>query len=544
MSSDGGESAEANQTLVVAERVLRPADTVVFAILTLAVTAAMVAFLRHWLSLSDRRTYPLAFKLASILLVYYVGSWLFRWLSLYAIRRPRRMSAAPGLRVAVSTTFVSGAEPVEMLDQTLRALVAMEYAHDTWVLDEGDDEAVKALCHRLGARHFTRKGRPEYQSESGHFRGGSKHGNYNAWLDSPESRTYDILVAFDPDHIPERHFLTHVLGYFRDPAIAYVQAPPFHYNQDASFIARGAAEEGYAYYSIHLMASYALGHAIIIGSHNAQRIAALRDVGGYAAHDADDILITLLYRAKGWRGVYVPEVLAMGIAPVDWDGYLRQQMRWARSLIDIKLRSLPSVAARLPLTERVLGLLHGAFYLRPLTIPAMYALLGYLMLIGAHPVFFTLHTLRFLGPLALLLMASELFRRRFYLDPVREGSLHWRSLVLQLAKWPFLLIAAWWALAGLPAPYALTRKVSSMSSGMVMWPHLATAFLLAGAWFAALTLRGSVAPALSALTAALVLISLWLVWTGRWHMPPPFDSELYTRRRMHLRDILGRPNQQ
>ena len=61
------------------------------------------------------------------------------------------------------------------------------------------------------------------------------------------------------------------------------------------------------------------------------------EVGGFAAHEADDLLITLRYRASRWEGIYLPEILALGMTPVDWDGYLRQQIRWVRSVIDIKL---------------------------------------------------------------------------------------------------------------------------------------------------------------------------------------------------------------
>src|SRR5215468_4921127 len=93
----------------------------------------------------------------------------------------------------------------------------------------------------------------------------------------------------------------------------------------------GAAEETYAYYSAAQMAAYALGYPIITGCHNAHRVTALQAVGGFAPHEADDLLLTLHYRARGWRGVYVPQVLARGLTPVDWPGYLQQQRRWARS---------------------------------------------------------------------------------------------------------------------------------------------------------------------------------------------------------------------
>src|SRR5947208_584714 len=82
----------------------------------------------------------------------------------------------------------------------------------------------------------------------GPYTANTKFGNLNAWLAEPVSAEYDLLAAFDPDHVPERHYLTRTLGYFSDPQVGYVQPAQFYYNQDASFVARGAAEESYDFY--------------------------------------------------------------------------------------------------------------------------------------------------------------------------------------------------------------------------------------------------------------------------------------------------------
>src|SRR5438067_12589195 len=48
-----------------------------------------------------------------------------------------------------------------------------------------------------------------------------------------------------------------MLGSFEDPRIGYVQAAQVYYNQKATFIARGAAEDSYAFYGPIQMISYA-----------------------------------------------------------------------------------------------------------------------------------------------------------------------------------------------------------------------------------------------------------------------------------------------
>ena len=80
-----------------------------------------------------------------------------RWMLLPAMGRPPVRPAPDGIRVAVVSTCVPSVGPVEMLASSLRAMVAIDYPHDTWLLDEGDDPAVRALCAELGVKHFTRR---------------------------------------------------------------------------------------------------------------------------------------------------------------------------------------------------------------------------------------------------------------------------------------------------------------------------------------------------------------------------------------------------
>ena len=82
-------------------------------------------------------------------------------------------------------------------------LVALDYPHETWVLDEGDNDRVKSLCQRVGASHFSRKNLKQYQTESDVFQSHSKHGNYNAWLYEIAFKQYDVITAFDPDQIAD-----------------------------------------------------------------------------------------------------------------------------------------------------------------------------------------------------------------------------------------------------------------------------------------------------------------------------------------------------
>ena len=115
------------------------------------------------------------------------------------------------------------------------------------------------------------------------------------------------------------------------------------------------------------MTNYALGYPIVTGCHNTHRVTVLKQVGGFASHAADDLLITVNYRICGWKGVYLPKILAKGLTPVDWSGFLIQQRRWARSVLDIKFWIYPKVARKLPFKERVANFAHGLYYLQSIS---------------------------------------------------------------------------------------------------------------------------------------------------------------------------------
>jgi cellulose synthase (UDP-forming) len=517
----------AGAPVVRKERVFRLRDVPLYALLTAANLAAATSLLSFWISRAESSAHTPAYALLTLMLVVSLAMFESRWFALPLMRRPRHMPASPGRRVGVATTFVPGGEDIRMLERTVRALVAMDYPHDTWVLDEGDDAQVRAMCDRLGAHHFSRRAIERYQQPSGAFEARTKHGNYNAWLDAIGYARYEIVTAFDPDHVPERHFLTRVLGYFDDPSVGYVQAPQIYYNSRcAGFVARGAAEETYAYYSSIQMSSYAIGYPIVTGCHNSHRVTALREVGGFAAHEADDLLITIHYRAAGWNGVYVPERLAAGLTPTDLTGYLTQQRRWARSVLDVKLRIFPKHASALPLSERIFSLVHGLYYLHGLGSAVSVALLCFMLITGMTPAVLSVVTAQRVVLLFAVLQVCDLFRQRFFLDPARERGIHWRAGLLRLAKWPHVLLALRDALAGPRQGYTLTPKVCSAKKRYAAAPpHLLVAGLVASSW----ALGANDSTILTVAAVVVVSLSLIVALSDLRRFPPPYDDDLAAR---------------
>jgi len=519
---------KANGVSVQSEGVFSQGDHLLFAGLTVLVSCAILNFAVQWLANGDYS--QIVFWGVTLIGCGKIASNQLRWWYLPFMKKPIPIAARSAWKVGVATTFVPGEEPIEMLEKTVRALIALDYPHETWVLDEGNDPEVVALCSELGARHFSRKNHLDYQTQYGIFQARSKHGNYNAWLNEVGFKKYDIITCFDPDHVPQTTFLSDVLGYFNDDNVGYVQAPQAYYNQTASFIARGAAEETYGYYSSTQMFGYAMGYPIVTGCHGTYRVRALKKVGGLPAHDAEDLLLTLLFRSSGWQGVYVPKIIARGLTPVDWASYIKQQLRWARSVLDIKFRIYPKFANKLPLKERVTSFVHGFFYLQPLAAVAGLVLLTDMLMTGVMPLpVFNRSVAGSFCLLAITLLLCEIFRQRFYLDRQNEWGVHWRAGLLQLAKWPYFLLALFHALSKKRVPYLLTAKVKRQPHSYVLLPHLLVAKIILAAWIIGALKPGSLPLFLHLAAAGAVIGSLIVAATERMTFPDPFEPILLSR---------------
>lgn len=290
-------------------------------------------------------------------------------------RDPRPVAADPDLRVAFVTTIVPGAEPLTMVERTLRAALAVRHpgTFHVWLLDEGDDEQVRAMCARIGVRHFSRRGRPLDNQPAGPFRARTKHGNHNAWIRA-HGAGYDVLVSVDPDHVPLPGFGEELLGYFRDPDVAFVVGPQI-YGNTGDLVPRWAQAQLELFHSLLQRAGNRLGAAMLVGTNNAIRLEALRSIGGVQDSVTEDLTTGLALHGtsnpatgRRWRSVYVPAAVAVGEGPASWTDYFRQQHRWALGADEVAVRSIFRTARRLGPARAVhYGLLMAYFPLSGLT---------------------------------------------------------------------------------------------------------------------------------------------------------------------------------
>ncbi|MEU6158290.1 glycosyltransferase family 2 protein [Streptomyces sp. NPDC047130] len=260
-------------------------------------------------------------------------------------RDPVPVVPETGTRVAFLTSFVPGKEPLAMVTRTLEAAVRIRHrgVMHVWLLDEGDDPEVKEVCARLGVRHFSRKGVERWNTAKGPHRARTKHGNYNAWLDA-HGGDYDFFASVDTDHVPLPNYLERMLGFFRDPDVGFVIGPQVYGNYD-TFVTKAAESQQFLFHALIQRAGNRYGAPMFVGTSNAVRISALRQIGGLYDSITEDMATGFeIHRHRNpatgrkWRSVYTPDVLAVGEGPNSWTDFFTQQLRWSRGTYETILK--------------------------------------------------------------------------------------------------------------------------------------------------------------------------------------------------------------
>ena len=389
---------------------------------------------------------------------------IFSWAVVARIKQRGQPAPPPGLDVAFVTTFVPSSESIELLYKTLPAMVNVDYPHDTWLLDEGNDPRVRELCKQFGVRHFSRSGKSHYNETEGKFAAKTKGGNHNSWYDS-YGNTYDIVAQIDTDFVPVRSFLTKTLGYFRDPKVGFVGTPQVYGNVEESFIARGAAEQTYSFYGPILRGFSGFDSTLLIGANHVLRVKALQSVDHYSAHITEDLLTGMKLHAKGWKSVYVSEPLAIGEGPTDWRAYFNQQMRWAYGCMDILLKYSPKLLGKMSLQRALYYFFLQQHYFSGVAMVLGAIGLGLYFLLGLNmsDMDMTLFVLLY-APLVLTCMFIATWIQRFYVRPTEERGLHLAGKIISVAAWPIFFLAFIGVLRGKKLSYKVTPKGKNKKS--------------------------------------------------------------------------------
>jgi cellulose synthase (UDP-forming) len=272
---------------------------------------------------------------------------------------PRRTGQNPAVDVFITTA----GEPIEIVAETVRAATLMQYAGPitTYILNDG--YVAKKSNWRDAEELAQRMTSPErpVRCITRTIPGGAKAGNINHAL----SHSYAPLIAvFDADHVPHADFLKKTVPYVTNASVGFVQTPQFYKNHRHNYLAQSSWEQQELFYGAICRGKNRLNAVTMCGTNMLISRRALVEVGGMCTESiAEDFVTGLFMHQRGYRSVYVPEVLAEGLATEDLLTYSKQQFRWARGALDVIFRYNPLFLRGLTFAQRIQYLASASFYL-------------------------------------------------------------------------------------------------------------------------------------------------------------------------------------
>jgi cellulose synthase/poly-beta-1,6-N-acetylglucosamine synthase-like glycosyltransferase len=295
-----------------------------------------------------------------VLVILAVYGWHRYYLVYQYMKNRERRPATPPLpgtlpRVTVQLPIYN---EMYVADRLIDAVCRIEYPRELLqiqVLDDSTDETT-SVAERAVRRQAAAGVDITYIHRTD--RTGYKAGALDAGLTVASG---EFVAIFDADFIPSPDFLLQTVPFFADPKVAMVQARWGHINEDYSLLTKIQA--------ILLDGHFVLEHGgrnrsdlffNFNGTAGIWRREAITDAGGWQ-HDTLTEDLDLSYRAqlRGWRFIFLPDVVSPAEVPVEMNSFKSQQHRWAKGSIQTCRKVLPRILrSNLPVRVKAEAFFH------------------------------------------------------------------------------------------------------------------------------------------------------------------------------------------
>jgi cellulose synthase (UDP-forming) len=367
----------------------------------------------------------------------------------------------PDFSQPVDVFITVAGEPVEIVEETLRACLRMEYPdfkvyilNDGFVAKKDNWREIEELAKYYGAGCITRQ-----------TPGGAKAGNINNGLN--ETRN-PFVVIFDADHVPHKDFLKKTMKYFADEKMGFVQSPQFYKNFALNEVTGGSWEQQELFFGAICKGKSRLNATTMCGTNMVIRREAIMQVGGMCdTNIAEDFVTGLFIHQKGWKSVYVPEVLAEGLAPEDFLSYYKQQLRWARGSLEVLFKYNPLFKRGLTMGQKIQYLASASYYLSGIFILINAIIPLIFFFTGAIPFYVSTMALA-------IVFLPYIFLTIYTVQLSTNFSYTFRALAFSMSSWTIHLRALFELLLRKKSGFAITSKRAVEGNFLyLVTPHLA-----------------------------------------------------------------------
>ncbi|MGB9003606.1 MAG: cellulose synthase family protein [Nitrosotalea sp.] len=280
------------------------------------------------------------------------------------------------------------------------------------VLDDSDDDTFNILEDLVD--DYKKKG-----FDITHVRRGNRKGYKAGALRHAMSFTKgDFVAIFDADFIPPSWFLKKALSYFCKPEIGLVQCRWGHVNENYSALTMAQALSLDFHFLIEQKAK-SNSHLFMNfnGTAGVWRRECIEDSGGWhTATLVEDLDLSYRAQMKGWKCVFIPDIVVDAELPVQMNAAKRQQFRWAKGSIQCAIKLLGDVAIkRIPIETKIQAFVqltrHISFPLmliQFLILPILLASKINLYIISGLPAI-TIMVYLAMGPLVYIMIIRDLY---------------------------------------------------------------------------------------------------------------------------------------
>src|SRR6186713_251766 len=315
-----------------------------------------------------------------------------------------------------------------VVDRLVDSVCRIDYPREKLqiqILDDSTDETCD-IAKLAVQRHSSRGFDISYHHRTD--RTGFKAGALEAGL---KTATGEFVAIFDADFVPPSDFLRRTVPYFTvNEKLAVVQARWGHLNHDYSALTRIQA--------ILLDGHFVLEHGArnrsgcffnFNGTSGVWRKIAIADGGGWQ-HDTltEDLDLSYRTQLRGWKFLFLPDLVTPAEVPVEMNAFKSQQHRWAKGSIQTCRKVLPYLlVSDLPTKVKMEAFFH------------LTANFNYLLMIALSVLMFPAMVVRYeMGWTEMLLIDIPMFAAatlsvfNFYLISQREAYPDWKSRVRTL----------------------------------------------------------------------------------------------------------------
>ncbi len=233
----------------------------------------------------------------------------------------------------------------------------------------------------------------------------------------------EFIAIFDADFIPRSDFLKNAIVNFADPRLGLVQCRWGHVNETYSTLTEAQAISLDLHFLVEQKAkSFTHLFMNFNGAAGIWRTSCIQDAGGWHAGTlVEDLDLSYRAQLRGWKCLFLEDIVVAAELPVQMNAAKRQQFRWAKGSIQLALKLLPKVVLweKIPIDTKLQAfiqltrhLVHPLFLAQFLIFPTLLASGYELYGAGLAPVIGILIYL-LTGPLAYLYVIRKIWKNKW-----------------------------------------------------------------------------------------------------------------------------------